>query len=105
MTNTDKKEVIIEFREFGLANPTVIQFYINSDEFIRYEIKGASVEQICNKIKLIQRVFSCVCAKYVTSPYNLQSIKKRSLANVTKSVWELFNECGITIHQCQEKQK
>lgn len=97
MINTDKKEAIVDFREFGLAKPTIIQFYPNENEFVRYEIKGASVEQICNKIKSIQRLFGCESVKYTTSPCNLSAIKQCSLANVTKSIWELFNEHGITI--------
>lgn len=93
------KPTIINFREFGLNNPTVIQFYPSKDEFIRYEIRGASVEQICEKIKMLEKLFDCKKVKYTTSPHNLQSIKKCSLANVTKSVWTLFKENGITISE------
>lgn len=96
------KKVIIDFREFGLDNPTVIQFCPNENEFIRYEIKGASVDQICNKIKSIQRLFNCENAKYTTSPYNLSDIKKPTLANIMKSVWQLFADSGIVIEESKE---
>ena len=102
MANIKKKEVIIDFREFGLNNPTVIQFYPNENEFVRYEIKGASVEQICNKIKSIQRLFGCENVRYTTSPYNLRDIKQCSLANIMKSVWQLFVDSGITIYESKE---
>ena len=94
------KLVIIDFREFGLNNPTVIQFCPSKDEFIRYEIKGASVEQICEKVKSLEKLFGCNKVKYITSPCNLNEIKECSLANITKSVWELFKENGITINEC-----
>lgn len=94
------KVVIVDFREFGLNNPTVIQFCPSQDEFVRYEIKGASVEQICEKIKSLEQLFGCKNVKYTTSPYNLKAIKERSLANVIKSVWELFKENGIAISEC-----
>lgn len=92
-----EKTIVVDFREFGLNNPTIIQFCPNKNEFIRYEIKGASVEQICEKIKSLEQSFGCKKVKYITSPYNLKSIKEHSLANVIKSVWELFKENGITI--------
>jgi len=95
----NNKSTIIDFREFGLINPTIIQFCPTKDEFIRYEITGASIEQICEKIKRLENLFGCNKVKYITSPYNLRSIKERSLANVSKSVWELFNENGINIQE------
>lgn len=96
------KKVIIDFREFGLNNPTVIQFCPNKNEFIRYEIMGASVEQICNKIKSIQRLFNCENVRYTTSPCNLSDIKKPTLANIMKSVWQLFADSGIVIEESKE---
>jgi hypothetical protein len=93
------KPTIIDFREFGLNNPTVIQFYPSEDELIRYEIRGASVEQICEKIKMLENLFDCKKVKYITSPCNLREIKQCSLANVMKSVWTLFKENGITIYE------
>ena len=96
----NEKTTIIDFREFGLNNPTIIQFCPSANEFIRYEIKCASVEQICEKIKSLEKLFCCSKVKYTTSPCNLHEIKKCSLANVMKSVWELFKENGITIHEC-----
>lgn len=98
-----EKVIVVDFREFGLNNPTVIQFCPSKDEFIRYEIKGASVEQICEKIKSLEKLFGCNKVKYTTSPYNLKSIKKHSLANITKSVWQLFKENEITINECVEE--
>lgn len=95
-----KKVIVVDFREFGFNNPTIVQFCPSKDEFVRYEIKGASVEQICNKIKSLEKLFNCKEVKYITSSCNLSDIKKCSLANVTKSVWELFNENGINIKEC-----
>ena len=96
----NNKQIIIDFREFGLNNPTVIQFSPSKDEFIRYEIRGASVEQICEKIKMLEKLFDCKKLKYITSTCNLKAIKEYPLANITKSVWELFKENGITINEC-----
>lgn len=93
------KLVIIEFRAFGLTNPTVILFHPTENEFIRYEIMGASIEQICKKIKGLEKFFGCAKVKYVTAPYIFDNIKKPTLANVIKSVWELFNENGIEIQK------
>ena len=92
-----EKVIVVDFREFGLNNPTVIQFFPSKNEFVRYEIKGASVEEICIKIKSLEKLFNCKKVKYVTSPCNLSDIKQCSIANVTKSVWQLFNENGIKI--------
>lgn len=91
------KPIIIEFRAFGLTNPTVIQFRPTKKEFIRYEITGASVEQICEKIKRLEKFFNCNIVKYVTIPYILNDIKTPTLANTDKSIWELFSENGIEI--------
>lgn len=93
-----EKTIVVDFREFGLNNPTIIQFCPSKKEFIRYEIKGASVEQICEKIKSLEKLFNCKKVKYITSPYNLRKIKECSLG-ATKSVWELFNENGIKINE------
>lgn len=93
------KLAIIEFKAFGLINPTIIQFCPTKDELIRYEITGASVEQICEKIRILEKFFGCNKVKYITAPYILRSIKERSLSNVVKSVWELFNENGINIQE------
>lgn len=98
----NEKVIVVDFREFGLNNPTVIQFCPNENEFVRYEIKGASVEQICNKIKSIQKLFGCENVRYTTSPCNLSDIKQCSLANVTKSVWQLFVDSGITIYESKK---
>ena len=97
-----EKVIVVDFREFGLNNPTVIQFCPSKNEFVRYEIKGASVEQICIKIKNLEKFFNCKKVKYITSSCNLRKIKECSLANVIKSVWELFNENGIKIDECAE---
>lgn len=94
------KTIVIDFREFGLNNPTIIQFCPSKNEFVRYEIKCASIEQICIKIKSLEKLFNCKNVKYVTSSCNLREIKECSLANVTKSVWELFKENGIKIDEC-----
>ena len=95
----NNKPIIIEFRAFGLTTPTIIQFRLTENEFVRYEITNASVEQICEKVKKIEKFFGCNKVKYVTAPYVLNNIKTPSLANVVKSVWELFRENGIEIQE------
>ena len=97
-----EKTIVIDFREFGLNNPTIIQFCPSKNEFVAYEIKCASIEQICIKIKSLEKLFNCKKVKYVTSSYNLRAIKEYSLANVTKSVWELFKDNGIKIDECAD---
>ena len=58
-----EKTTVIDFREFGLNNPTIIQFCPSKNEFIRYEIKCASIEQICIKIKSLEKLFNCKKSK------------------------------------------
>ncbi len=90
------KQVEIDFREFGLNNPTVIQVR-KGDEFIRYEMVGMSVEQISQKVKGLVSFLGIKNPKYTTSPINYNTITRKTLCCPTKSVWERFKENGITI--------
>lgn len=93
----ENEEIIINFRNFGYDKPTVIQFFPSEHELISYEITNASVEQICEKIKGLEKLFNCKNVKYVTSFHSLKMIKTLTLANSTKTTWQLFAENGITI--------
>lgn len=92
------KQIEIDFREFGLNNPTIVQIR-KGDEFIRYEMVGMSVGQLSKKVKDLVEFLGIKNPKYTTSPYNYNSITRKTLCSPTKSVWELFRENGITIQE------
>lgn len=85
----------VEFVRFGLNNPTVVKFHVSDDECITLEVKGHSVEMICEKIERMSRMLGRLTARYVTSFDNYRRINQ-SMSGV-KNVHELFRENGVYI--------
>lgn len=86
----------VEFVRFGLNNPTIVKFYVSDDECITLEVKGHSVEMVCDKIERMLRMLGKRKAKYVTSFENYRRINQRAMGSI-KSVHELFRENGVYI--------
>ena len=86
----------VEFVRFGLHNPTIVKFHVSEDECITLEVKGHSVEMVCEKIKKMLQMLGRLTARYVTSTENYRSINQRTMPGV-KNVYELFGENGINI--------
>lgn len=86
----------VEFVRFGLNNPTIVKFHVSDDECITLEVKGHSVEMVCEKIEKMLRMLGRLTARYVTSFENYRSINQRTMSGI-KSVYELFRENGIYI--------
>lgn len=91
-----KDRIQVNFTDFGLNNPTKIQFMFDN-EMIMYSCTGKTVEQISKRIKQILGLFTPYKPIYKTSPYLFNQIRLKSLASPMKSVWTLFAENGITI--------
>ena len=86
----------VEFVRFGLNNPTIVKFHVSDDECITLEVKGYSVEMVCEKIEKMLRMLGRLTARYVTSFENYRQINQRAMPGI-KSVYELFWENGICI--------
>lgn len=86
----------VEFVRFGLNNPTIVKFHVSDDECITLEVKGHSVEMVCEKIERMLRMLGRLTARYVTSFDNYRRINQRAMPGI-KSVYELFRENGIYI--------
>lgn len=86
----------VEFVRFGLHNPTIVKFHVSEDECITLEVKGHSVEMVCEKIEKMLQMLGRLTARYVTSTENYRSINQRMMLGV-KNVHELFRENGIYI--------
>lgn len=86
----------VEFVRFGLNNPTIVKFHVSDDECITLELKGHSVEMICEKIEKILYMLRRLQVRYVTSFENYRRINQRTMSGI-KSVYELFRENGIYI--------
>ncbi len=86
----------VEFVRFGLNNPTIVKFHVSDDECITLEVKGNSIEMVCDKIERMLRMLGRLKAKYVTSFENYRRINQRTMPGI-KSVYELFRENGIHI--------
>lgn len=86
----------VEFVRFGLNNPTIVKFHVSDDECITLEVKGHSVEMICEKIEKMLRMLGRLKARYVTSFENYRRINQRTMLGI-KSVNELFRENGVYI--------
>lgn len=86
----------VEFVRFGLNNPTIVKFRVSDDECITLEVKGHSVEMVCDKIEKMLRMLGRLTTRYVTSFENYRRINQCSMPGI-KSVHELFRENGIYI--------
>ena len=86
----------VEFVRFGLNNPTIVKFQVSDDECITLEVKGHSVEMVCEKIERMLRILGRLKARYVTSFENYRRINQRAMGGI-KNVHELFRENGIYI--------
>jgi hypothetical protein len=86
----------VEFVRFGLNNPTIVKFYVSDDECITLEVKGHSIEMVCDKIERMLRMLGRLKARYVTSFENYRRINQRTMPGI-KNVHELFRENGIYI--------
>jgi len=86
----------VEFVRFGLHNPTIVKFHVSEDECITLEVKGHSIEMVCEKIEKMLRMLGRLTVRYVTSTENYKSINQRTMPGV-KNVYELFRENGIYI--------
>jgi hypothetical protein len=86
----------VEFVRFGLNNPTIVKFHVSDDECITLEVKGHSVEMVCEKIEKMLRMLGRLKARYVTSFENYRRINQRAIPSV-QSVNECFRENGIYI--------
>ena len=86
----------VEFVRFGLNNPTIVKFHVSDDECITLEVKGHSVEMVCEKVERMLRMLGRLTARYVTSFENYRRINQKAMAGV-KNVHELFYENGIYI--------
>ena len=96
---TNIKSLKVDFQDFGLNTPTRICAKIGN-ETLTWSCTGKSVEQIADRIKCIVSLWAPYKVIYTTSPYLLNQIKSRSLANPLTTVWELFCKEGIII-ECQ----
>lgn len=86
----------VEFVRFGLNNPTIVKFYVSDDECITLDVKGHSVEMICEKVDRMLRMLGRLTARYVTSFDEYRKINQRAIGSI-KNVHELFRENGIYI--------
>ncbi len=85
----------VEFVRFGLNNPTIVKFHVSDDECITLEVKGHSIEMVCEKIEKMLRMLGRSKVKYVTSFDNYRKINQ-SLHGI-KNVHERFRENSIYI--------
>ena len=86
----------VEFVRFGLNNPTIVKFYVSDDECITLDVKGHSVEMVCEKVDRMLLMLGKRKVKYVTSFENYRRINQRAMGSI-KSVHELFRENGVYI--------
>ena len=86
----------VEFVRFGLNNPTIVKFHVSDDECITLEVKGHSVEMVCEKIDRMLRMLGRLTARYVTSFDEYRKINQKAIGSI-KNVHELFRENGIYI--------